>query len=88
MKDEVNGLWVDPASQSQGVGTMLLAHGESLIASAGHERAWLSCSGFNPKALRFYLARGYRQVRTETKPRAGGVVEEMVYFERHLGRPG
>jgi [ribosomal protein S18]-alanine N-acetyltransferase len=84
MKDEVNGLWVDPAAQGRGVGTALLRHGEAEIAAAGYDRAWLSCSGFNPNGLRFYEARDYRRCGGETKERANGVVEEMVIFERHL----
>ena len=86
MKDEINGLWVDPSAQGRGIGTALLVHGEREIASAGYERAWLSCSGFNPKAMRFYLARGYQQVRTETKVRACGVLEEMFVYDRPLSR--
>ena len=84
MNDEVNGLWVDPAAQGRGVGTALLGHGEATVAAAGYGRAWLSCSGFNPKALRFYEARGYRRFKTETNVRASGVVEDVVYFERDL----
>jgi [ribosomal protein S18]-alanine N-acetyltransferase len=84
MKDEINGLWVDPAAQGRGIGTALLVFGEAEIASAGYERAWLSCSGFNQKAKRFYLARGYRQVGSETKERAGGIREEMLVYERRV----
>lgn len=86
MADEINGLWVDPAAQGRGVGTALLLHGEARIAAAGFSRAWLSCSGFNLKAQRFYVARGYRQVSGETKVRAGGVREDMLIFERRLPR--
>jgi ribosomal-protein-alanine N-acetyltransferase len=88
MDDEVNGLWVDPSAQGRGIGTALLLHGESQIAAAGYSRAWLSCSGWNPRALRFYEARGYRLFRTEMKARAGGVREGMAYYERPLPRPG
>jgi ribosomal protein S18 acetylase RimI-like enzyme len=87
MKDEINGLWVDPAAQGRGVGTTLLRHGEEVIAAAGYGRAWLSCSGFNPTAQRFYLKRGYREVGRESKERAGGVVEELLSYERPLSRP-
>jgi ribosomal-protein-alanine N-acetyltransferase len=88
MLDEINGLWVDPSAQGRGVGTALLLHGEAEIAAAGYTRAWLSCSGWNPKAMRFYEARGYRLFRTETKDRAGGVREEMACYERPLPRAG
>jgi len=83
--DEINGLWVDPVCHGQGVGSALLAEGERQISAAGFRRAWLSCSAFNPNGVRFYLARGYRQFRSETKDRTDGVVETMLFFERDLG---
>ena len=87
MRDEINGLWVDPAAQGRGVGTALLRHGEGAIAAAGYGRAWLSCSGFNPKAQRFYLARGYREAGRETMERAGGVLEVMLTYDRQFRQP-
>jgi hypothetical protein len=66
------------------VGTALLRHAERLIAAAGHGRAWLTCSGFNPGAARFYLSRGYREVDRATKDRGGRLVEELLTFERRL----
>jgi [ribosomal protein S18]-alanine N-acetyltransferase len=84
MGDEVNGLWVAPEAQGRGVGTALLRHAERQIAAAGHGRAWLTCSGFNPGAARFYLARGYREVGRGAKDRGGGLVEEVLTFERRL----
>src|SRR5262245_2980847 len=86
MKDEINGLWVDPAAQGRGVGTALLLHGEAQIAAAGYHRVWLSCSGFNVKGQRFYAARGYREVRRETKERAHQIREEMLIYECPLPR--
>jgi GNAT superfamily N-acetyltransferase len=86
--DEVNGLWVAPEAQGRGVGTALLRHAERLIAAAGHARAWLTCSGFNPGAARFYLARGYREIARTTKDRGGGIVEEVLTFERRLDLTG
>lgn len=83
--DEINGLWVEPAVQMRGIGTALLVEAERQIAAAGFGRAWLSCSGFNGKALKFYPRRGYRQFRSETKPRAGGVKETVIYFEKRFG---
>lgn len=81
---EVNGLWVAPEAQGRGVGTALLRHAERQIAAAGHERAWLTCSGFNPGAARFYRARGYQEVRRAAKDRGAGLVEEILTFERRL----
>lgn len=84
MGDEVNGLWVAPESQGRGIGTALLSHAEHEIAAAGHRRAWLTCSAFNARGCRFYLARGYQEVGRESKRRAGGVVEEVVTYARSL----
>jgi ribosomal-protein-alanine N-acetyltransferase len=84
MADEINGLWVDPSAQGRGIGTALLLHGEAEVASAGHGRVWLSCSGFNTKAQYFYIARGYRQSGSEMKARACGVREPMLIYERRL----
>ncbi|MFO0800233.1 MAG: GNAT family N-acetyltransferase [Gemmataceae bacterium] len=82
--DEVNGLWVEPAAQGRGVGTALLRHAERGIAAAGYGRAWLTCSGFNPGAVRFYLARGYVEVGHESKDRGGGVVEDVLQLEHRF----
>jgi ribosomal protein S18 acetylase RimI-like enzyme len=84
MKDEINGLWVDPAAQGRGVGSALLLHAEGEIARAGLRRVWLTCSGFNVRAQRFYLARGYRRTGSVTKARTSGVTEEIITFEREL----
>src|SRR5262249_17261987 len=66
--------------------TAMLRHAERQMAAAGHGRAWLTCSGFNPGAVRFYLARGYREVSRGTKDWGGGVMEELLTFERRLSR--
>lgn len=84
MDDEINGLWVDPAFQGRGVGTLLLTEGERRIAEAGFRRAWLHCSGRNPRARRFYVARGYRHVRTEVSVLPDGSPEELLVYERPL----
>lgn len=86
LRDEINGLWVEPAAHGRGIGTALLLHGEGAIAAAGYVRAWLSCSGFNLRACRFYRARGYREVGRAARERAGGVVEEMLTYERAFAR--
>jgi [ribosomal protein S18]-alanine N-acetyltransferase len=85
--DEVNGLWVAPEFHGQGVGSALLAHAETGIAAAGHRRAWLTCSALNPRAVRFYEGRGYRECGRQSKMRADGVVEEVITFARPLAPP-
>lgn len=82
--DEVNGLWVAPEAQGRGVGTALLHHAERQIVAMGHRRAWLTCSGFNPRAAQFYLSRGYVEVGRTTKDREGNLVEEILTFERQF----
>lgn len=82
--DEVNGLWVAPEAQGRGVGTALLHHAERQIMATGHNRAWLTCSGFNPRAAQFYLSRGYLEVGRTTKDREGNLMEVILTFERQL----
>lgn len=63
----------------------------ALIALA--RRSWLGAFADAPAAFvrdwlardfEFYLARDYRHARSETKDRAGGVVEEMLYFNHTI----
>ena len=85
-REEINGLWVHPNAQGQGVGTHLLGFAERQIAAAGYEKAWLTCSRFNPRAAAFYAARGYAEVRRYRECSAGGVVQEFLVLERALRR--
>jgi ribosomal protein S18 acetylase RimI-like enzyme len=81
---EVNGLWVAPEAQRQGVGSALLGAAERQIAAAGHECAWVACSGYNPRALAFYISRGYREIRRQSEILEPGLVDEMSILERPL----
>jgi ribosomal-protein-alanine N-acetyltransferase len=83
-QDEVNGLWVLPEAQGKGVGSALLLEAERQIALAGHNRAWLTCSGFNPRALAFYLRRGYRETRRQSEELEPGLVDNTIILERSL----
>jgi len=58
---EINGLWVHPSRQGEGVGTRLLRKGEQIVTDDGHEAAWLTCSAYNTRALAFYGRRGYAE---------------------------
>ncbi|MDB4878459.1 MAG: Acetyltransferase family protein [Gemmatimonadetes bacterium] len=82
LDDEVNGLWVDPTAQRTGVGPVLLRSAERQITAAGYCRAWITCSGFNPGALRFYLREGYRETRRLNKEIASGLLDELIILER------
>lgn len=84
--DEINGLWVAPEAQGRGVGTTLLRHAERQIVASGHKRAWLTCSGFNPCAARFYMSRGYLEIGRTRKNRGGELLEELLTFERRLAQ--
>lgn len=86
--DEVNGLWVDPEWQGRGIGRLLLRAAERHIGQMGHERAWLTCSGFNLRAAGFYRAVGYALDREEKELHPSGVVETVWTFARRLGPPG
>ena len=68
--DEINGLWVHPDRQSTGAGTLLLQAGEEIIRRGGHQRAWLTCSGFNGSALAFYRRCGDQETQRTARPTA------------------
>ena len=82
--DEVNGLWVTPEWQGRGIGRLLLRAAERRISEAGHNRAWLTCSGFNRRAARFYRACGYQLEREVVQQHLSGVTETVHVFARQL----
>ncbi|HEX4825091.1 MAG TPA: GNAT family N-acetyltransferase [Candidatus Polarisedimenticolaceae bacterium] len=81
---EINGLWVHPLLQGRGIGAALLCSGEGMIRAAGHDRAWLTCSGFNERALAFYRRHGYGEKQRERTVHASGVSLEDIRMERTL----
>ena len=82
--DEIDGLWVHPEFQRQGIGSQLLQFGEQTIRDRGFGRSWLTCSSFNTGALEFYRRRGYRVFRSSHKLHECGVDEESFGMERML----
>ena len=50
--DEIDGLWIHPDFQGQGIGTLLLRHGEKIIQDRGFSRSWLTCSALQPARTR------------------------------------
>lgn len=85
--DEIDGLWVHPDFQGQGIGSRLLEFGENVIRQRGFARSWLTCSSFNRRALDFYLRRGYAVFRSTRKLHECGVDEESFHMERMLAGP-
>ncbi len=82
--DEIDGLWIHPDYQGQGIGSLLLAYGEEVVRTRGFARSWLTCSSFNPRALDFYHRRGYTVFRSMRKLHECGVDEESFAMERML----
>lgn len=82
--NEVNGLWVDPAAQGAGIGLLLLREAERQIRAAGFVGAWLDCSGYNARALRFYQRAGYHEIRRRVYEVVYGVTNEAIILERRF----
>jgi [ribosomal protein S18]-alanine N-acetyltransferase len=82
--DEIDGLWIHPDFQGQGIGSLLLEYGEGVIRGRGFARSWLTCSSFNPRALEFYRRRGYTVFRSTRKLHECGVDEASFGMERML----
>lgn len=87
MEAEINGLWIHPDHQGTGAGTLLLHEGEESIQRSGHGEAWLTCSGFNRTALRFYQRRGYIETQRLRQIHVCGVETEDIRMERVLSGP-
>jgi GNAT superfamily N-acetyltransferase len=58
--DEVEQVFVDPASHGGGVASLLLDEAERQVAAAGHDEAWLAVVVGNARARAFYEKRGWR----------------------------
>lgn len=56
---EVEQVYVDAAARGSGVAAALLARAESVVADAGHDRAWLAVVAGNARARRFYERSGW-----------------------------
>ena len=61
--DEVEQVYVAPASFGSGVATELLAEAERQVAAGGHEVAWLAVARGNARARRFYERQGWTDER-------------------------
>lgn len=64
--DELANLYISRSLRGSAAAQRLLAEGESMLARAGVEQAFLWCAVGNDRAFRFYLRQGWRD---------GGIVQ-------------
>ncbi len=57
--DEVEQVFVGPASRGTGLAVVLLAEAERQVAASGHASAWLAVVEGNARARRFYEKHGW-----------------------------
>ena len=57
--DEVEHVYVGQAHRGTGVAAALLARAEEIVASNGHDAAWLAVVAGNTRARRFYERNGW-----------------------------
>lgn len=77
--NEMVGLiWVHPAHQKEGIGSVLLDIVEKEIKKSGYGTANLACFSDNGGALRFYLDKGWRILCEEKDEKAGALKMVMT----------
>ena len=54
---------------------------------AGFASAWLTCSGFNRRALDFYRRRGYTETRRIPVALTDDLIDDTIIMERSLTPP-
>jgi GNAT superfamily N-acetyltransferase len=69
-------VWVHPAHQREGIGSVLLDIVETEITKSGYGMAKLACFSDNDRAIRFYLDKGWKILREDINEEAGAL--EMV----------
>ena len=79
--DELQQIMITAAARGRGVGGLLLAEAERLVAAAGHDEIWLAVVPGNTSARRFYESHGWVDRGEETYDAvtlAGGTVAVPV----------
>jgi ribosomal protein S18 acetylase RimI-like enzyme len=87
---EINQLFVAAEARGTGLAVQLLQDGENRIARTGRREAVLDCHPHNHRAMKFYMAQGWRQsgidmVDFETE--AGPFPLQNMQFRKRLSRP-
>jgi len=81
---KLNKLYVLPEHQGRGIGSVLLRHIESLVASRGAWSIWLQVNKQNERARRAYEHAGYRVERAAVFDIGGGFVMDDFILRREL----
>jgi ribosomal-protein-alanine N-acetyltransferase len=77
-------LFVTPAMQNHGIGTMLLRRMESMLELEGGERVQLDTLADNVRAVRFYEHQGYNILALKPDGRPGNDTFTSVRLEKRL----
>lgn len=88
--DELYQLYVSKAARGSGVAALLLTDGESRLAAAGVQTAWLACAIGNERAAKFYEKHGWGRVGNMINqlPTPDGMFPLEVWrYEKDLSRP-
>jgi ribosomal protein S18 acetylase RimI-like enzyme len=85
--DELAALHVDPDLWRRGVGTRLLAHALTQLASSGVSLAWLHVLTGNTRARSFYERDGWSLSGAPKRDVVWGVEIEEIRYERALAVP-
>ncbi|NLS03234.1 GNAT family N-acetyltransferase [Rhizobium sp. P32RR-XVIII] len=84
--DYISDLWIDPAYQGRGVGSALLRHFLTRIATAGFKVAKIDTRATNAGAIRLYERNGFSIVwRGVERDLSLGIDLDKVKLEKHLG---
>lgn len=86
--DLLRELFVEPAGQGRGIGSLLLHVAEREIAARGHAEARLNVAAPNARARRFYAAHGWRDSAAAAPARWDFAMIEMTKALRPADRPG
>ncbi len=65
---ELQRLYVDAAGRNRGLGSALLDRALADVAERGHDLCWLHVWDGSPRAIAFYLRRGFAQIGWDLAP--------------------
>lgn len=76
--DMIQLLWIHPAHQRKGIGSVLLDIVETELKKSGYEQAKMICFSDNDQAMEFYRARGWKPLCEEMNKELGVPVTVMT----------